>query len=62
VLPDKIKPAHGLAPSLLVAYDDKGHLLLALINIKMGSFAQNVGGVAYSIGGTASPMLFFYRF
>ncbi len=45
-----------------VAFDKDGHLLLALINVKTGSFGLALGGVTYASGSSASPMLFFYKF
>ncbi len=62
-------PLHGVATGAIygpgagaIAFDRDGHVLLALINVKVGSMGQNVGGVAYSVGGTSDPMLFFYKF
>jgi hypothetical protein len=54
---DSYGPGAGAA-----AFDKSGHLLLALINVKTGSFGLAVGGVTYASGSSASPMLFFYRF
>ena len=45
-----------------VAFDKDGHLLLALVNVKTGTFGLNAGGVTYAGGSTQSPMLFFYKF
>ncbi len=45
-----------------VAFDNEGHLLLALVNVKTGSFALSAGGVTYAGGSSASPALYFYRF
>lgn len=45
-----------------VAFDKDGHLLLALVNVKTGSFGLSAGGVMYASGSVASPMLFFYKF
>jgi hypothetical protein len=44
-----------------VAWDKDGHLVIALINIRTGSFGLAVGGVTYASGDTATPSLFFYR-
>jgi hypothetical protein len=45
-----------------VAFDKDGHLLLALVNVKTGTFGLNAGGVTFAGGSTDSPMLFFYKF
>jgi hypothetical protein len=45
-----------------IAFDKDGHLLLALVNVKTGSFGLSAGGVLYSGGSVAAPMLFFYKF
>jgi hypothetical protein len=44
-----------------VAWDKDGHLLIALINTRIGSFGLAVGGTTYVSGSTATPMLYFYR-
>jgi len=51
-------------PSLDVPQAAKpvGHLLLALVNVKTGSFGLSAGGVLYGGGSVAAPMLFFYKF
>jgi hypothetical protein len=45
-----------------IAFDKDGNLLLALVNVKTGSFGLSAGGVIYAGGSTALPMLFFYKF
>jgi len=45
-----------------IAFDKDGHLLLALVNVKTGSFGLSAGGVLYASGSSSSPMLFFYKF
>jgi hypothetical protein len=45
-----------------IAFDKDGHLLLALVNVKTGSFGLSAGGVLYGGGSVAAPMLFFYKF
>jgi hypothetical protein len=52
---------YGPGPGAM-AFDKDGHVLLALINVKTGSFALANGGVTYAGGSTATPMLFFYKF
>jgi hypothetical protein len=44
------------------AFDREGHLVLALINGKRGSFGSSIGGVLVASGSSETPMLFFYRF
>jgi hypothetical protein len=51
---------YGPGPGGL-AFDKSGHVLIALVNNKVGSFALAAGGVVYAGGGTSTPMLFFYR-
>lgn len=45
-----------------VAFDKQGHLLLALCNIRTGSFALSSGLVTYNSDTTSAPILFFYKF
>jgi hypothetical protein len=45
-----------------VTFDKQGRLLLALVNIKTGTFGLNAGGVTFAGGSSQSPMLFFYKF
>jgi hypothetical protein len=42
-------------------WDQDGHIVIALINNRNGSFALAAGGVTYTGGTTSTPMLFFYR-
>jgi hypothetical protein len=44
-----------------IAFDKAGHLYLALVNVRVGSFGQDVGGTAYSVGGSSTPQLVFYK-
>jgi hypothetical protein len=44
-----------------VAFDRDGHLLLALVNVKVGTFAVG-GSIISGSATTAHPILFFYRF
>jgi len=43
------------------AWTPDGHIVIALINKKSGSFGLAIGGVTYTSGSTVTPMLFFYR-
>ena len=45
-----------------VAFDNDGHLLLALVNVKTGTFGLTAGGITYAGGSAQSPMLCFYKF